>query len=240
MQALAGERVEEPGRIADEQPALAGPARHPLAKRRCPGDLVAWLLPLRQSASGSSAARGMAPQDRPGDSRGAVVRQFAPSAGAGEDDADVQAPAGDGCDAAVGTVEHDHPPVARRDAAGIREVVGQPTRGPSGAGRTTPARRATIERSPSAPAITTVASTCSSPPAAQTRPPAVRVGSSPRRTAAPRRTLAPRSLPSPRAPHPMRDDRSRRPMPAASRRRHRSAERPCPAGSQPATRGSAG
>ena len=55
MESLAGERVEEPGGVADQQPARAGAARHAMTERRGAGERVGRRA-SRQGAGSPSVA----------------------------------------------------------------------------------------------------------------------------------------------------------------------------------------
>ena len=133
MEALAGERVEEAGRVADEQPVGAGPARDPDADRGGTLDRVADLrarprhgvvVRRRDRRGGQPARRRSRPRSRSRD----------PPAPIGEDDPDVDPAARDRREPDIAAVEHDHPGVANGVGPRIGDVERQ--RRPIAEGRT--------------------------------------------------------------------------------------------------------
>ena len=72
MEALPGERVEEPGGVADEQPARSGPPRHAMPDRPGARDARPAAPPTRHVA-GSSSVGGIAATSRVGDGPRAVT-----------------------------------------------------------------------------------------------------------------------------------------------------------------------
>ncbi len=157
VQALARERVEEPGGIADEQPARAcasasrgGRGARPRRRRRCGRPFARRRC--RPSVGGMAATIPSATAAAPRRVRARPPR-------ASEHDAHVHPSSGDRGDADVAVVEHQHPRVAFGRRVWIAEVVREADRAARGAeGRATPVVVATIERSPSAPTTTSARS----------------------------------------------------------------------------------
>ena len=115
MDALAGERIEEARRIADEQPAPSGPTRHPVTERPGAGQLVGrrQLAPARRVLVG----RRDGGDDRVGDGPGAVAgERHAPRAT--EHDPDVDPATGDRRDPDIAVGQEPHPRVAGASGAG--------------------------------------------------------------------------------------------------------------------------
>ena len=114
MQALPGERIEEPGRIADEQPAPAGPAAHAMADRPGARDGVERraVAPGGGIVVGRRDARDEPVRDR--------VRAIAGDLGlprGPEHDPDVHSVAGHRRDADVAVADDPHPGIASGQAA---------------------------------------------------------------------------------------------------------------------------
>ena len=65
VEALAGERVEEARRVADEEPARAGPPGHPVAERPGAGDRVAAARRAATRPASSLGRRDRRPRSRP-------------------------------------------------------------------------------------------------------------------------------------------------------------------------------
>ena len=153
MEALAGERVEEPGRVADEQPAVARAGGHPAADRRRALEPIAdpWRRPRHRVVVGGRD-RG---HHRAGDRGRALAPEPLAPAPARQHDPDVDPAAR-------------APARARRSRRRTRSSA-RPGPGPApdrrrgrsapgdrraAAGGRRPASRATTDRSPSAPTIT--------------------------------------------------------------------------------------
>ena len=153
MQALAGERVEEPGRIADEQPARSGATRDAVAERPGAGD-ARRSARRRASAAGSSSVGGMAATIASATAR-APSRASAGRHDRPEHDPDVDPAAGHRRDPDIAVAQDAHPGVAAarpgRGRGGGRSARPADRAGP--AGRRRPPR-ATTECGPSAPTTT--------------------------------------------------------------------------------------
>ncbi len=191
MEAFARERIEEPGRVPDQEPARPGASGHATAQRRRAGELVAAFGVTPRG--GSSAAGGTAATTGIRDGRRAVPGEPRTPRGP-EHDPDVDAPAGNRGDPDVAAVES---PGRRASGDRVRPRdrrggTSDPTRSGSRVGRATPAARATTECAPSAP-TTTAAPERPGP----VGPRVVRTGrpssSSTASTATPRRIVAPAS-----------------------------------------------
>ena len=114
MESLPGERVEEPGGVADHQPRGAGAPGHAVAERAGAGDAVeACSRPpcrgIRRRARGTVEDRDPG-HDLVGDRLGPVCGETRGPAPA-EDDPDVHPSAGHRGDADVPVAEHAHPRV---------------------------------------------------------------------------------------------------------------------------------
>ena len=247
MQALAGERVEEPGRVADEQPAATGAPRRP-------GRRAATRPRSRRSrgAVDQSTGSSRGPRDRCQHRADRRLRALAPeplAATAAEHDPDVDPAA-----RAPARARHSRRRTAiirasrGRVRLGIGDVERQAdARRRAAAGRATPNARATTDRSPSAPTTTPAPDRA----AVGQRRAAVVDGPRPSRRSGPRRPACRGEVErgAGRAP----TGRARRPARRASRRRRRSAgtrpgrgldahrrDRPGDARDRPPRRGRAG
>ena len=123
MEAFAGERIEETGGVADEEPAASGPPRHPVAERPGAGDRVGRfaVAPDRRV----TVDRGDRGDDRIRDRARPVADERRPPRPA-EHDADVDPTARDRRDPDVAVTQDAHPGVAARGRVGVGEVVGEP------------------------------------------------------------------------------------------------------------------
>ena len=103
MEALAGERIEEPDGVSDQEPARPGPTRHPAAEWGGPGQLVAALraAPLARIVVGRRDGR----HDRVGHRGGALAGEPFPPRPT-QDDPDVDPPTGYRGDPDIAAVEH--------------------------------------------------------------------------------------------------------------------------------------
>ena len=124
MEALAGERIEEAGRVADEQPARTRPdgstrcAERPGARHRS-----VRLRPCAPAA-GSSSVGGIAATIRSGDGRAPSRAEVGPPRPP-EHDADIDPAAGHRRDPDVAVAQDAHPGIAARVRVGIGKVVRQ-------------------------------------------------------------------------------------------------------------------
>ncbi len=118
MQPLARERIEESRRIADEDPAVAGPPRHRGADRPDPDRPVRDRRPL-----GGRVRRASGREDLHRDQHRAIgLDALGPRRA--EDDSDVRPVAGDGREPHVPVPHDDHPGVRRGLLAGACDVEG--------------------------------------------------------------------------------------------------------------------
>src|SRR5207249_2387411 len=120
MQPLAGERIEEPCGIADEEPIWAGPPRDPGADRCRALDRVADLRarPCHRVVVG----RWNGGEHGAGDDRRSLRAEAGSPAPAGEHDPDVDAIHWDRREADVAAVEHDHSGIPDRTPARVDDV----------------------------------------------------------------------------------------------------------------------
>src|ERR687898_117016 len=106
METFAGERIEEPCGIADQQPPGPGAPGHAVAERPGPSDAVGRYAETPSCRVGVDRRDGG--DDRIGDGPGAEPTELRPPRSP-QHDPDVDPPAGDGCDAHVTVVQHAHP-----------------------------------------------------------------------------------------------------------------------------------
>ena len=189
MEPFTCERIEEAGGIADQQPARARATGNAMAERRGTHDGIG---PLGHAPGrGVVCVGGVAATMPVRDDRRTAPRQLCPPAPS-EDDADVDAPTGDRCDADIAVVEYAHPGIMLARWVRIAEVICQADARPRRDRRLTRVAVATTERKPSAPTTTSALSPpgdpsgrrTSSKPMAGSNPVAVQ----PRRTSAPARS----------------------------------------------------
>ena len=121
VEALAGERVEEPRGIAREQPAGSGTAGHSMPDRPRPLDAVQGGL---GAPRGRVVRRGRDRGDEPRGHGLGTVASHRRAPRRTEDDPDVDAPTRDRRDADVPIADEAHPGVAIRGTVRIGEVVG--------------------------------------------------------------------------------------------------------------------
>ena len=124
VQAFPGERVEEPGGVADHEPVRPGPPLDAAAERARTRDRVGCLAGSPRFPD--TGERRHRRQQRRSGGRRAVGGEATAPCSACHHDADVDPPAGHGRDPAVGAIaEHDHPRLRRWIAGDVRDVPGQ-------------------------------------------------------------------------------------------------------------------